>query len=76
MGELTTTIAAAHSCWQAASPTYEQIEGVVAGVPSLAQYDVILDAGAAGSESGENVVPFDLALPDGRVLASPAICLV
>ena len=44
---------------------------MVAGVPSLAQYDIILDAGAAGSEGGENVVPFDLALPDGRVLAKP-----
>ncbi len=29
-----------------ANPSYEEMEGVVAGVPSLAEYDVIIDAGA------------------------------
>jgi hypothetical protein len=61
----------ARAAWLAASPTYEQIEGVVAGVPSLAEYDVILDAGASGAEGGDSVVPFDLILPDGRMLAQP-----
>jgi hypothetical protein len=65
------TVEQARSAWKAASPGYEQIEGIVAGVPSLAEYDVILDAGAAGSEGGDNVVPFDLTLPDGRVLPKP-----
>src|SRR5215218_11381973 len=31
--------------WRQANPLYEQAEGVVAGVPELADFDVILDAG-------------------------------
>ena len=61
----------AKSAWMAASPLYEQMEGIVAGTPSLAEYDVILDAGAAGDEDPENAVPFDLTLPDGRLLPKP-----
>jgi hypothetical protein len=61
----------AKSAWMAASPLYEQMEGIVAGTPSLAEYDVILDAGTSGDEDPENAVPFDLALPDGRVLPRP-----
>jgi hypothetical protein len=61
----------AKSAWMAASPLYEQMEGIVAGTPSLAEYDVILDAGASGEEDPENAVPFDLTLPDGRVLPKP-----
>ena len=53
------------------NPQYEQMEGIVAGTPSLSQYDVILDAGTSGAEGGEDVVPFDLTLPDGRVLPKP-----
>jgi hypothetical protein len=61
----------AKTAWMAASPLYEQMEGIVAGVPSLAEYDVILDAGASGAEDPESAVPFDLTLPDGRVLPKP-----
>jgi hypothetical protein len=61
----------AQAQWIAASPRYEQIEGIVGGVPSLAEYDVILDAGSSASAGGDNVVPFDLTLPDGRVLPKP-----
>jgi hypothetical protein len=61
----------ARTAWLAASPLYEQIEGIVAGVPSLAEYDVILDAGTSADEGGDTVVPFDLTLPDGRVLPKP-----
>lgn len=57
--------------WRAASPLYEQMEGIVAGVPMLAEYDVILDAGASADEDPSNAVPFDLTLPDGRVLKKP-----
>ncbi len=57
--------------WVDAHNNYELNEGIVAGVPSLSKYDVILDAGTPGSEGGEDVVPFDLKLPDGRVLAKP-----
>jgi hypothetical protein len=57
--------------WTAASPLYEQIEGIVAGTPSLADFDVILDAGSSGEEDPAGAVPFDLTLPDGRVLPKP-----
>lgn len=61
----------AKSAWLAASPLYEQVEGIVAGVPSLAEYDVILDAGGSGADDPESAVPFDINLPDGRVLPKP-----
>ena len=61
----------AKAAWMAASPLYEQMEGIVAGTPSLAEYDVILDAGTSAEEDPEGAVPFDLTLPDGRVLPKP-----
>jgi imelysin len=69
--EVSTALNDAKLAWMAASPLYEQMEGIVAGTPSLAEYDVILDAGASGEEDPENAVPFDLTLPDGRVLSKP-----
>jgi hypothetical protein len=69
--EVSTVLNNAKSAWMAASPLYEQMEGIVAGTPSLAEYDVILDAGASGEEDPENAVPFDLTLPDGRILPKP-----
>jgi len=69
--EVSAALIDAKSAWMAASPLYEQMEGIVAGTPSLAEYDVILDAGASGDEDPENAVPFDLTLPDGRVLPKP-----
>jgi hypothetical protein len=68
---ITPELEAARAAWMAASPLYEQMEGIVAGTPSLASYDVILDAGASGADDPENAVPFDLTLPDGRVLEKP-----
>ena len=70
-GEVSAALTQAKVAWMAASPLYEQMEGIVAGTPSLAEYDVILDAGASGDEDPENAVPFDLTLPDGRVLPKP-----
>lgn len=69
--EASEIVAKAQAAWMAASPLYEQIEGVVAGVPVLAEYDVILDAGVSAEEDPEGAVPFDLTLPDGRVLEQP-----
>ena len=69
--EVSAALNDAKSAWVAASPLYEQMEGIVAGTPSLAEYDVILDAGASGADDPENAVPFDLTLPDGRVLPKP-----
>ncbi|MBX3014709.1 MAG: hypothetical protein KF832_24530 [Caldilineaceae bacterium] len=68
---VTATLLAARAAWLQASPLYEQMEGIVAGTPSLAEFDVILDAGASGEDDPENAVPFDLTLPDGRVLPKP-----
>jgi hypothetical protein len=62
---------AARAAWITASPSYEKMEGIVAGTPSLAQFDVDLDAGAAAADDPEGAVSFDLTLPDGRVLAKP-----
>ncbi len=59
---------AARTAWQKASPAYENIEGIVAGVPALADFDLNLDA---GTSSGEDAVTFDLTLPGGTVLKRP-----
>ena len=53
-----------------ANPAYEEMEGVVAGVPRLAQYDVDIDAGADASDP-ENAVSFSLDLPNGETLQQP-----
>jgi Imelysin len=53
-----------------ANPGYEQMEGVVAGVPSLADYDVIIDAGSDKSDP-QNAVPFTLTTPAGRKFEQP-----
>ncbi len=53
-----------------ANPSYEEMEGIVAGVPRLAQYDVDIDAGADASDP-ENAVSFSLELPDGETLKQP-----
>ena len=45
---------------------YETIEGIVAGVPSLAEYDIYLDAGVPASEGPEDVAPVVLDLGDGQ----------
>jgi hypothetical protein len=56
--------------FQAANPAYEEMEGVVAGVPALADFDVIIDAGADGSDP-ENAVPFDIETPAGKTYEKP-----
>ena len=57
--------------WIEGNPAYERMEGIVAGTPSLARYDVILDAGSSASEDPASAVPFDLTLPNGTVLKQP-----
>jgi hypothetical protein len=61
----------AKALWIEGNPYYERVEGVVAGTPSLAVYDVILDAGSSAKEDPASAVPFDLELSDGRVLRKP-----
>jgi len=53
-----------------ANPDYEEMEGVVAGVPELADFDVILDAGGDKSDP-ENAVPFSLTTPAGKKYEQP-----
>ena len=53
-----------------ANPSYEEMEGIVAGVPRLAQYDVDIDAGSDASDP-ENAVSFSLELPSGETLKQP-----
>ena len=64
-------LARAKAQWIEGNPYYERVEGVVAGTPSLAIYDVILDAGSSAKEDPASAVPFDLRLADGRVLRKP-----
>jgi len=45
---------------------YETIEGIVAGIPSLSEYDIYLDAGVPASEGPDNVAPVVLALGRGE----------
>ena len=45
---------------------YETVEGIVAGVPSLADYDIYLDAGVPASEGPEGVAPVVLVPENGE----------
>jgi len=53
-----------------ANPAYEQMEGIVAGVPRLAHYDVDIDAGSDAS-TPEDAVSFTLTTADGTKLKQP-----
>lgn len=69
--ELSTLVAAAKTNWIHASQYYELDEGIVAGVPSLAFYDVWIDAGPSAEEDPEEAHQWTLELPDGNSLESP-----
>jgi hypothetical protein len=64
-------LARARALWVTGNPYYERVEGIVAGTPSLAVYDVILDAGSSAEEDPASAVPFDLRLSNGTVLRKP-----
>jgi hypothetical protein len=68
--EVAELLAASKDAFAEANPAYEEMEGIVAGVPRLAQYDVDIDAGADASDP-ENAVSFSLELPDGETLKQP-----
>jgi Imelysin len=68
--EVERILADSKDAFSAANPAYEEMEGIVAGVPRLAQYDVDIDAGADGSDP-ENAVSFSLELPNGETLEQP-----
>jgi hypothetical protein len=68
--EVAEQIKSMQATFREANPAYEQMEGVVAGVPSLADFDVILDAGADKSDP-ENAVPFSIKTPAGKTFEQP-----
>ena len=57
--------------WLAHNSDYERMEGIVAGTPSLVQYDVDIDAGASFKEDPKGAVSFSLKAPDGRTFKKP-----
>ena len=61
----------ARAGWSKASPVYESIEGIVAGVEMLASFDVNLDAGTSKAEGGDAMVEFNLKLANGKTLEKP-----
>jgi hypothetical protein len=70
--EIATLLADARQAWaEEASANYELSEGLVAGVPSLAYYDVWIDAGPSGADDPINALDVSVELPDGRVLEKP-----
>ncbi|MBA2597511.1 MAG: EfeM/EfeO family lipoprotein [Chloroflexia bacterium] len=70
--EIVTLLAEARRAWvEDASTNYELSEGLVAGVPSLAYYDVWIDAGPSGEDDPVNALDVFVTLPDGRVLEKP-----
>ena len=70
--EIETLLTHARRVWvEEASANYELSEGLVAGVPSLAYYDVWIDAGPSGEEDPDNALDVSVTLPDGRVLEKP-----
>lgn len=69
--ELTGLIEEARANWIEASTYYEIDEGIVAGVPSLAFYDIWIDAGPSAAEAPDEALAWQLVLPDGQTLDSP-----
>lgn len=69
--EIQELVVQARDLWLQASTYYELDEGIVAGVPSLAYYDVWIDAGPSAAEAPDDALEWQLELPDGRVLDSP-----
>jgi hypothetical protein len=68
--EVAATVKKLQADFAEANPAYEEMEGVVAGVPSLADFDVIIDAGGDASDP-ENAVPFSVKTPAGRTFKQP-----
>ncbi|MCC7362336.1 MAG: hypothetical protein IT317_22845 [Anaerolineales bacterium] len=69
--EAIAAVNAARAAWTQAGPLYRQSEGIVAGTPSLADFDILLSAGASAAADAQNAAPYDLTLGDGRVLPRP-----
>jgi len=68
--EVRTLVERLQADYRRANPSYEEMEGVVAGVPELADYDVIIDAGGDSSDP-ETAVPFSVRTPAGETFRQP-----
>ena len=68
--EVAEILADSKETFKEANPAYEEMEGVVAGVPELADYDVIIDAGSDASDP-ESAVPFSIKTEDGKTYKQP-----
>ncbi len=68
--EVAEILADSKDAFVTANPAYEEMEGIVAGVPRLAQYDVDIDAGSDAS-TPEDAVSFSLTTPAGKQLKQP-----
>ncbi|MGK2931334.1 MAG: imelysin family protein [Solirubrobacterales bacterium] len=64
------SLTGAKDAFVAANPNYEEMEGIVAGIPRTAQYDTDMDAGSDASDP-ESAVSFNLTLPNGEVMKQP-----
>ena len=70
--EITQLLVDARQTWiTEASGNYELSEGLVAGVPSLAEFDVLIDAGPSGKDDPENALDNTVEFPDGTVIEQP-----
>jgi hypothetical protein len=69
--QIAALLATAKEQWIVASTNYEIDEGIVAGVPSLAYYDVWIDAGPTGEEDPAEALDWQLTLPNGEVMDKP-----
>ena len=62
---------AAKDLWTEGNPYYERMEGIVAGTPSLAEYDIIID-GFEQAEDPESAVPSTWSSPTDGCSSSRA----
>jgi Imelysin len=69
--EVAGLLAASKRSWLEASTHYEMSEGLIAGIPSLAYYDVWIDAGPSGEEDAAGALDWTLELPNGETLEKP-----
>jgi hypothetical protein len=69
--ELADLVATAKEQWLETSLYYELNEGIIAGVPSLSYYDVLIDAGPSGAEAPQEALDWMLELPNGEKLEKP-----
>jgi hypothetical protein len=69
--QLKPLLARMKSDWLKHNSDYERMEGIVAGTPSLVQYDVDIDAGASFKEDPKGAVSFSLTAPNGTTFKQP-----